>query len=209
MANDFDDPFAPADGTVMRPRPGGARRPASDGQSQVRPAAPPPRGGQEYGPAPTPGNLAVQDFISGGRNPILQAAGPLIAVASRLQSTVANADINALRTQAMQDVRQFDDRGGLIRSLDGHGSAPLRSAAPASLNRQIREAFMNFGSDRLTEREREIAHLLLRGHSAKSSAKVLEISPETVRMHRKNLYTKLEIGSQAELFALFIDWLTA
>ncbi|MCY1292283.1 Bacterial regulatory protein, luxR family [compost metagenome] len=106
-------------------------------------------------------------------------------------------------------VRQFDDRGGLIRSLDGHGSAPLRSAAPASLNRQIREAFMNFGSDRLTEREREIAHLLLRGHSAKSSAKVLEISPETVRMHRKNLYTKLEIGSQAELFALFIDWLTA
>ncbi|HMN43935.1 MAG TPA: type IVB secretion system protein IcmH/DotU [Povalibacter sp.] len=110
MANDFDDPFAPADGTVMRPRPGGARRPASDGQSQVRPAAPPPRGGQEYGPAPTPGNLAVQDFISGGRNPILQAAGPLIAVASRLQSTVANADINALRTQAMQDVRQFDER---------------------------------------------------------------------------------------------------
>ncbi|MNN87274.1 Transcriptional regulatory protein UhpA [compost metagenome] len=68
---------------------------------------------------------------------------------------------------------------------------------------------MNFGGDRLTEREREIAHLLLRGHSVKSSAKVLEISPETVRMHRKNLYTKLEISSQAELFALFIDWLTA
>ena len=63
--------------------------------------------------------------------------------------------------------------------------------------------------DCLTEREREIAHLLLRGHSVKSSARVLEISPETVRMHRKNLYTKLEISSQAELFALFIDWLTA
>ncbi len=109
MANDFDDPFAPADGTVMRPRPGGARRPAADAQNPARPA-PPPRGGQEYGPAPTPGNLAVQDFISGGRNPILQAAGPLIAVASRLQSTVANADINALRTQAVQDVRQFDER---------------------------------------------------------------------------------------------------
>jgi DNA-binding CsgD family transcriptional regulator len=27
-------------------------------------------------------------------------------------------------------------------------------------------------------------------------------------MHRKNLYTKLAINSQAELFALFIEWLT-
>ncbi|MDH4656381.1 LuxR C-terminal-related transcriptional regulator [Pseudomonas sp. JS3066] len=106
-------------------------------------------------------------------------------------------------------IRQFDERGGLVRCLDGHGPAPMHSAPAAALNQQIREAFMNFGSDRLTEREREIAHLLLRGHSAKSSAKVLEISPETVRMHRKNLYTKLEISSQAELFALFIDWLTA
>ncbi|MCY1450129.1 Bacterial regulatory protein, luxR family [compost metagenome] len=67
---------------------------------------------------------------------------------------------------------------------------------------------MNFGADLLTEREREIAHLLLRGHSVKSSARVLDISPETVRMHRKHLYTKLEISSQAELFSLFIDWLT-
>ena len=106
-------------------------------------------------------------------------------------------------------MRQFDERGGLVRCLDGRGGAAPRGGATTGLNRQIREAFMNFGSDRLTEREREIAHLLLRGHSVKSSAKVLEISPETVRMHRKNLYTKLEISSQAELFALFIDWLTA
>jgi len=28
-----------------------------------------------------------------------------------------------------------------------------------------------------------------------------------VRMHRKNLYLKLEVGSQSELFALFIEWL--
>lgn len=104
MANDFDDPFAPADGTVMRPRPGGPRRPAAD----PRPASGRPA---EYAPAPPPsGNLGAADFISNGRNPILQAAGPLLAVASRLQSTVANADIAALRSQATQDVRQFDDR---------------------------------------------------------------------------------------------------
>ncbi|MFZ6046286.1 LuxR C-terminal-related transcriptional regulator [Pseudomonas sp. CR3202] len=124
----------------------------------------------------------------------------------------SEAELALLRTTyplVRELMRQFDERGGLVRCLDGRGSASLRGGAPAGLNQQIREAFMNFGSDRLTEREREIAHLLLRGHSVKSSAKVLEISPETVRMHRKNLYTKLEISSQAELFALFIDWLTA
>ncbi|MGF6090428.1 LuxR C-terminal-related transcriptional regulator, partial [Pseudomonas sp. 18173] len=35
----------------------------------------------------------------------------------------------------------------------------------------------------------------------------MNISPETVRMHRKNVYLKLEVGAQSELlFALFIEW---
>lgn len=83
------------------------------------------------------------------------------------------------------------------------------AALPSTLPQQIQSAFMSFGSERLTEREREVAHLMLRGHSIKSSAQSLQISPETVRMHRKNIYTKLAINSQAELFALFIDWLTS
>ncbi|MGH8189384.1 MAG: type IVB secretion system protein IcmH/DotU, partial [Steroidobacteraceae bacterium] len=48
--------------------------------------------------------------LGGGRNPILQAATPLIAIASRLQSTVVQADVASLRQQAMQEVRVFDDR---------------------------------------------------------------------------------------------------
>ena len=63
----------------------------------------------------------------------------------------------------------------------------------------------DFGSELLTEREQAICQLLLSGHSAKSSARTLGISPETVRMHRKNLYGKLGVASQAELFALFIQ----
>jgi len=35
----------------------------------------------------------------------------------------------------------------------------------------------------------------------------MNISPESVRMHRKNRYLKLEVGSQSELFAQFIEWL--
>ena len=75
------------------------------------------------------------------------------------------------------------------------------------LKQRVQSAFEHFGSDLLTEREREVAHMVLRGHSVKSTASQLNISPETVRMHRKNLYLKLNVGSQAELFALFIEWL--
>lgn len=101
MANDFDDPFAPADGTILRPRPGGARRLANEPARAARPASPPP--------AAAP-HLAVADFLSGGSNPILQAAAPLITIASRLQWSVAQADVAALRAQALQEVRAFDDR---------------------------------------------------------------------------------------------------
>ena len=38
----------------------------------------------------------------------------------------------------------------------------------------------------------------------KSTASQMNISSETVR---KNLYLKLEVGSQSELFAQFIEWL--
>jgi len=87
--------------------------------------------------------------------------------------------------------------------LSGIESQPL-----PSINQQVAAAFINFGSAVLSEREREAAHLILRGHSVKSAARVLGLSAETVRMHRKNLYAKLGINSQSELFALFIEGLT-
>lgn len=116
--------------------------------------------------------------------------------------------MRAVEPMVRELLRQFGTTGGLQHIL-GRGDLDTQHPAPqASFNQQIEAAFMNFGSNLLTVREREIAHLILRGHSVKSTARVLDISPETVRMHRKNLYTKLEISSQAELFALFIDWLT-
>ncbi len=73
---------------------------------------------------------------------------------------------------------------------------------------QVESAFNNFGRSVLTEREREVAHLLLRGHSSKSAGQKLGISPDTVQMHRKNLYAKLDLSSQSELFSLFISALS-
>ena len=66
-------------------------------------------------------------------------------------------------------------------------------------------ALDDFGSSLLTERETQVINLVLHGHSTKSVAERLGISVETVKLHRKHAYAKLEVSSQAELFYLFLD----
>lgn len=73
------------------------------------------------------------------------------------------------------------------------------------LEQRIHSALNNFGSSILTERECRIAQLILRGHSTRSLAERLGVSEDTIKSHRKNVYCKLDIGTQSELFSLFID----
>ncbi|WP_114694850.1 response regulator transcription factor [Motiliproteus coralliicola] len=75
------------------------------------------------------------------------------------------------------------------------------------LEDSIERAIRLFGSSVLTEREHQTLQLMLRGYSSQSAAERLEISIETLRRHRKHIYQKLDIGSQAELFSLFINCL--
>ncbi|HEX5462148.1 MAG TPA: type IVB secretion system protein IcmH/DotU [Steroidobacteraceae bacterium] len=118
-----DDPFAPSDATILRPRPG--RRPGTPAAGAA-PAAPtpnpapaptrsqapqgvsrPPVPPDSSSAAPAPG---VAQFISTGRNPLLQAAGPLLVLAGRLRGQIANADVESLRRQCMQEIRDFEGR---------------------------------------------------------------------------------------------------
>lgn len=66
------------------------------------------------------------------------------------------------------------------------------------------ERFQDFGSDTLTDREREVVQLILVGHNSNSIALELCVSLSTVKTHRRNIYSKLQISSQAELFSLFL-----
>ncbi|WP_299843129.1 helix-turn-helix transcriptional regulator [uncultured Roseovarius sp.] len=66
------------------------------------------------------------------------------------------------------------------------------------------DRFHDFGGDVLTIREREIVQLILVGHSSNSISLNLGISMPTVKTHRRNIYSKLQISSQAELFSLFL-----
>jgi len=53
--------------------------------------------------------------------------------------------------------------------------------------------------DLLTEREREVLHLLAEGKSNKEAASVMNLSPYTVDTHRTNLMQKLGLHNTAEI----------
>jgi len=76
-----------------------------------------------------------------------------------------------------------------------------------SLHQSVELAFTNFGEGVLTPRERQVVEYTLKGHSADAVGRILDISPGTVRIHRRNVYSKLQIRSQGELFSKFIDTL--
>lgn len=83
-------------------------------------------------------------------------------------------------------------------SPDFSGQTPSRKF---DLQQQVR----NMKPDTLTPREVDTVELMLKGHSTKSIAQVLDIDHGTVANHKRNLYAKLEVHSQAELFHLFLS----
>ena len=81
-----------------------------------------------------------------------------------------------------------------------------KEAPELTLNWQSRlEAATEQLTTPLTAREMEVGLLLLSGCSNKEIARKLAISAETVKVHRKHMYSKLGIKSQSELSSLFLQ----
>ncbi len=60
---------------------------------------------------------------------------------------------------------------------------------------------------KLSARQAQVALLILQGHSSGSIALILDISANTVKVFRKQLYAKCRLSSQAELFAMIVPLL--
>ncbi|MGV6847429.1 MAG: helix-turn-helix transcriptional regulator [Marinibacterium sp.] len=72
---------------------------------------------------------------------------------------------------------------------------------------QLIESLRKERSITLSPRQAEVALLVLRGNSSVSIGLKLGISPQTVKVFRKQLYKKCRISSQAELFNLMLPLL--
>jgi DNA-binding CsgD family transcriptional regulator len=87
----------------------------------------------------------------------------------------------------------------------GQKSRPQNDSKRSNTYQSI---FDSLGKSILTKREQEVIQCILHGHSSKSLAIKLNISPSTVKIHRKNIYKKLDITTQSELFSLCLQSLS-
>lgn len=69
------------------------------------------------------------------------------------------------------------------------------------------DQFIDVFQDHLTPTQRDVAKLILRGHSVTSIALSMNITEGTAKLHKSNMYKRLSISTQAELFRMFIDYL--
>jgi type VI secretion system protein ImpK len=93
-----DDPFSTgSEKTVIRPNPGGRR--AAAPQAPVAAPMNEPRRGDAPAVMPSVGN-----------NPLASAAAPLLALAVRLRSTAALANVDTLRERVVNEIRAFERR---------------------------------------------------------------------------------------------------
>lgn len=113
------------------------------------------------------------------------------------------------RGGALFDQPEIDRLHGLIPivaaslrlhwTMLGSDSRPVTSPDPDEV---FRTAFAS-----LTLAQHAVTKLILRGHSNISIAGNLDITEGTVKQHRYNIYRRLGISSQSELFQRFIDHL--
>lgn len=99
-------------------------------------------------------------------------------------------------------------QAGMRKVWEDWPSPSEERARNENVHRRLTECFESFGEPMLTQRERETTQLLLRGFSTKAIARRLRIAPGTVMVHKRNLFTKLGISSQYELFSKFIETLS-
>lgn len=83
--------------------------------------------------------------------------------------------------------------------------SPENTDGTGRLAAHLNMALKQFGSSCLSPREREISLMILQGHSSKAIAQLLGNSPETIKVHRKRIYTKLDLSGQGELLSLFLE----
>ncbi|UTW08199.1 helix-turn-helix domain-containing protein [Pseudomonas benzenivorans] len=79
---------------------------------------------------------------------------------------------------------------------------------PGNPESHLESAFVDILQGQLTDSQRYIAKLLLQGHSNASIAHLLGISEGTVKVHKHNIYQRLQISSNADLFRLFINYIS-
>ncbi len=145
-----------------------------------------------------------------GQTGLAEEIGFLIEANERLRIVVSLMRCD--RRFSNREVAQLKSVWPVIDALcrkNWQDVATQPSVESITVEDRVEAALQSIGEGYLTPREREVVQLTLRGHSAEATASILGIAPGTVRIHRRNIYAKLRISSQGELFSEFLSGIVA
>ncbi|MCC2674038.1 MAG: DNA-binding response regulator [Ramlibacter sp.] len=109
----------------------------------------------------------------------------------------------AFKSGAAEFLEKPVDDEALLEALQNAVRQHVRSRERIGADRAARERYAQ-----LSEREREVAGLIVEGLTNKEIGRALSLSPRTVETHRATLFAKLEADSLAQLirrYAALID----
>lgn len=151
-------------------------------------------------------DLGLPDGSGLDHIPAIKAAGikSLVITAFGDRETVVKALSAGADGYLLKDSPTEQVLGGIRVTLEG--GAPISAAAAIFLLERLRDPAPAPDArkpnspplEKLTPRETELLTLFSRGHSYKSAARELGISPLTVGDHVKAIYRKLEVNSRSE-----------
>lgn len=118
-------------------------------------------------------------------------------------------DASSRRVFGVGDIAVCHRLAPMIAALaERHWANLARATAPAEDTSMllVKAAKRSLGIH-LSPRQGEVALMILRGHSTVSIGLRLGLSPQTIKVFRKQIYARCQISSQAELFALMLPLL--
>lgn len=112
----------------------------------------------------------------------------------------------ALKAGANGYLLKKDTPQKIIESVSAvyNGESPMNGMIAAKVLEYFQQSKSNeIDESGLTEREKQILQLLIKGNSYKEISASIFISTETLNSHIKNIYRKLNVHSRAELSARY------
>jgi ATP/maltotriose-dependent transcriptional regulator MalT len=121
------------------------------------------------------------------------------AASHLVRSAVLAFQDDSLAVLAIVISQVFVERGAGLGALltEAHGRTETFQSAsvPGSVDGSRQPGI---DSDAITARERDVLSRIGQGYSNKRIARILEISPETVKSHVKHIFSKLDVATRSE-----------
>ncbi|WP_437879907.1 helix-turn-helix transcriptional regulator [Pseudomonas sp. LRF_L74] len=152
----------------------------------------------------------IHPCVSSEHGTLIEEVGFIIPIQPQVaivHSLMRNLDSGAFQEWELDELRACAPVLSSALALHCRTRYGDCETATEEVDVRLEDAFIEILQGQLTETQRYIAKLILQGHSNASIASVLKISEGTVKVHKHNIYQRLDISNNAELFRLFINYL--